>query len=251
MSTENLSPTDRERPDRDLQSSRAYYDGLASRYGEIRGQRQAYLTGVERLIMTGLAGRPTAHYLDIGTGDGVRAQRLIQAMRPDRAVLVEESPAMSALARQHESAAVRVVVGNFLLAPLDGPFDVITCLWNVIGHLPSADHRLQLLAKARSLLRPGGLFFCDVNNRYNARHYGWRSGLVNALRDVFRTPGSGQYTIANEAHTSMVYVHQPFELARSVRRAGFSSHRTLYVDYRTGESTRSFLTGQILVCASA
>ena len=51
-------------------------------------------------------------------------------------------------------------------------FDVITCLWNVLGHVPTAEKRLHALSAIASLLTPNGRFFLDVNHRYNARSYG-------------------------------------------------------------------------------
>lgn len=62
------------------------------------------------------------------------------------------------------------------------PFQVITCLWNVFGHVPE-QHRLIFLENLRNLLAREGRLYIDVNNRYNSRAYGWKVVLKNMLRD--------------------------------------------------------------------
>ena len=53
--------------------------------------------------------------------------------------------------------------------PANERFDVITCLWNVLGSVVDSDRRLRALKKMGSLLTEHGRLFVDVNNRYNAR----------------------------------------------------------------------------------
>src|SRR6202034_945404 len=58
-------------------------------------------------------------------------------------------------------------------------FDVITCLWNVLGHIFPSASRLGGLRQFARLVSPHGRIFVDVQHRYNARHYG---AIPTALR---------------------------------------------------------------------
>ena len=51
-------------------------------------------------------------------------------------------------------------------------FDVITCLWNVLGHVREFENRVRAMRAMKKLLSPEGRCFIDVNHRYNARAYG-------------------------------------------------------------------------------
>ena len=45
-------------------------------------------------------------------------------------------------------------------------FDIITCLWNVLGHIFPFARRIEVLRKFARLLSPQGKLFIDVSHRY-------------------------------------------------------------------------------------
>jgi SAM-dependent methyltransferase len=94
--------------------------------------------------------------LDVGCGKG----RFLAAARDDgwQVVGVEFAPSLAASARLHEG--VEVIAGDFLDAPLEGDFDVVT-MWHVLEHLPDPP---RAVARAVELLRPGGRLVVSVPN---------------------------------------------------------------------------------------
>ena len=78
---------------------------------------------------------------------------------------------MRKLCRQNTQAAIWPLRAEELPEAEDR-FSVITCLWNVLGHIETNQKRLAALARMRRLLSDDGVIFIDVNNRYNAVNYG-------------------------------------------------------------------------------
>jgi SAM-dependent methyltransferase len=98
----------------------------------------------------------TGRLLDVGCGKG----RFLAAARDAgwQVLGVEFSPTSAAAARL--AHGVDVVSGDFLEAPLEGDFDVIT-MWHVLEHLPDP---AAAIGRAAELLRPGGRLVVSVPN---------------------------------------------------------------------------------------
>ena len=69
---------------------------------------------------------------------------------------------------------------------VEAEFDVITCLWNVLGHIFPAASRAEVLRQFARLVSPQGRIFVDVHHRYNARHYGAIPTALRFLHDRLR-----------------------------------------------------------------
>lgn len=224
--------------------SKEYYDNIAKDYDVISKYRAKYLLAIESEINQS---KHVLNYLDIGCGDGERSLRIIEAIRPPRAVLLDESDEMIKQFKGNTGINIETKVGGFLEIKLNEKFDLITCLWNVFGHLDSQETRLEFLRKMFSHLNEGGLIYIDVNNRYNARNYGGWNVLKSMIRDFFKVKGTGYWDLKTDNEvSSKVYIHNPFELDRMIRKAGFSNFQKLYFDYYTGKKVKSFLKGQLL-----
>jgi 2-polyprenyl-3-methyl-5-hydroxy-6-metoxy-1,4-benzoquinol methylase len=156
----------------------AAYDALATSYEAISETRSRYLTAIERIIIAHMPGCDSL--LDIGAGDGVRTVRIAKAGGIRRVIGLEPSNNMRA--RWPESM---VGWGSRATQMPATPrrFDVILCLWNVLGHLEDRNERISALVQARRLLSPNGTIFVDVNHRYNAAEYGWAGTLLRMTRD--------------------------------------------------------------------
>jgi 2-polyprenyl-3-methyl-5-hydroxy-6-metoxy-1,4-benzoquinol methylase len=233
-------------------SSSEYYDQLSADYREISDSRTAYLAGIERLIAQKL--RPGLSLLDVGGADGVRAHRLAQQAGISRVTLLDSSPAM--LARVDPRRFERVIEGDITseatCAQLgEARFDVALTLWNVLGHVPTAEARLRALANIHRALRPKGVFFLDCNNRENARAYGWRLAGKNWLLGLLRNGDTHSNFPLSAEHMSQAisYVHifSLRELKRLATVTGFKIERFAFVDYETGEPVRSRFAGQIFL----
>ena len=157
----------------------AAYDRLAPTYGEIARRRSAYLESVDRLIAAAVA-PGSRSLLDVGAGTGERSLRLAAAAGLAEVTLLEPSAAMR---RGYPSTVTVWPIRAEDLRGRAGGFDVVTCLWNVLGHVFPAAARVEVLRQFARLRTPGGRIFVDVNHRYNACHYGALQTALRWLRD--------------------------------------------------------------------
>ena len=146
----------------------AAYDRIASGYSEISRKRRAYLDAVDEEILRRMPVGASS-LIDVGAGDGRRGLRIAERAGIVRVVLVEPSTRM----RELIPAGVEVRRARMETLP-DSPseFDIVLCLWNVLGHVPSRELRVAGLRKLGGLCSRGGLIFLDVLNRYNVAECG-------------------------------------------------------------------------------
>ncbi|HEY3662861.1 MAG TPA: class I SAM-dependent methyltransferase [Chthoniobacterales bacterium] len=233
-------------------TSSEYYDLLSAQYRQVSQIRTAYLAGVDRLIAESL--QPGMSLLDVGGADGVRSLRLAHNAGISRVVLLDSSPAM--LSRVESKDFEQVIEGDITsestLARLgEARFDAALALWNVLGHIPSAEARTRALVNIRRGLRPKGLLFLDCNNRENTRAYGWLAARRNWLLGVFRKGGE-RWNFALRAKSapdavSYVHIFSARELEQLALAAGFEIDRLVFVDYETGQPVKSRFAGQIFL----
>ena len=186
--------------------------------------------------------------LDVGSGDGARASRIAQARSIAELILIEPSVAMQ------RGPATTMAAED--LHMIQREFDVITCLWNVLGHIFPAAGRLAVLRQFARLVSPQGRIFIDVQHRYNMRHYRALSTAFRFLQDrlkwsetngdVVVTWDVGEVRCKTRGH---VFTHREF---RSLARAaGLNIERRFVVDYATGEHRRWSIEGHLLYVLSA
>ena len=223
------------------------YDRLAPVYARVADERRAYLDAVERLIVAEIP-PGSRSLLDVGAGDGARAWRIARATGAQDLVLLEPSAAMRS--RCPSDATVWAIRAE-ALESRQGSFDVITCLWNVLGHIFPQAARVEVLRQFARLVAPAGKIFVDVNHRYNARHYGAAATALRFLRDRV-APGdrNGDVTVTwniegNPCVTSgHVFTHAEF--ARMTRAAGLSVEKRFVIDYASGQVRRRSWAGHLL-----
>ncbi|GAA3193846.1 MULTISPECIES: class I SAM-dependent methyltransferase [Streptomyces] len=234
-------------------TSKRFYDAYSQGYATYLERHTRYFRAVEAEIAAAAGNRKGLALLDVGTGTGERLQRVVSEIHPDHVAAIDESPEMAALAQRNcpsaQVLAMPLAAPGLPAALADG-FDLVTCLSNVLGHIP----RTQLvpgLRQVRSLMRPGGAFVFDVNNRYNAVAYGPLSVIRNVARDcVF--PGGGDFTASYRSgdkvlHTP-VHLFSPSEVVRLLRESGFKVASLGFRDYVTGQERGRF-GGSIVVKA--
>ena len=130
-------------------------------------------------------------------------------------------------------------------------FDVITCLWNVLGHILPFENRAEVLRQLARLLSPEGLLFIDVSHRYNARHYGALPTLFRLIRDAaFSSETTGDVTahwdVNGVKYATNGHVFTDKEFRRLSQKAGLIIRKRFAVDYATGEVRRSKFSGHLL-----
>lgn len=222
------------------------YDRLAPHYAHLCLRRRAYLETVERLISERLP--PGSHaLLDLGSGDGKRAFSIARRTGIQRLVVLEPAPKMTAQGTaQGELWPIRAE--DLTPDKVSERFDVITCLWNVLGHITSPEKRRKALCHVADLLSPEGIFFLDVIHRYNLRSYGilptcgrWIGDQIawsESNGDV-RTKWLGG-SISTFGH---VFTHR--EVSRMAQSAGLQQLCRIVVDYETGKLRRFACMGNL------
>jgi len=222
----------------------AAYDQLGPVFARIAEKRRSYLDSIDQLVISGVP-PGSRSLLDVGSGDGTRARRIAQSRNIAELVLVEPSVAMQSSDPRFRSMRAEE------LHLMKGEFDVITSLWNVLGHIFPAAARLGVLHQFARLVSPQGRIFVDVQHRYNVRQYG---AIPTALRflqdrlkwsetngDVVVTWDVEQVRCTTRGH---VFTHREFRsLAHS---AGLNIEKHFVVDYATGECRRWSIEGHLL-----
>jgi SAM-dependent methyltransferase len=250
----------------------AAYDRLAAHYAELNRRRELYLHGVEREIVSRIP-KGSGSLLDVGAGDGSRALRIASELAIKRIVLAEPSQEMAG--RSKEQAEVWPVRAEDLGPDAAGEtrracgpgtaedvrppttlsntitkrFDVITCLWNVLGHIPTAEKRLLALTAIARLLAPQGRLFLDVNHRYNLRSYGILPTCARWMRDLFSPSENNGDVLANWRAAGIstyghVFTHG--EVACLADEAGFDLEERRVIDYEDGRIRRFAFQGNLL-----
>lgn len=222
----------------------AAYDRIGPVYARIAEKRRAYQDGVDRRVTAEIPSG-TRSMLDVGSGDGLRARRIAQVKDIAELVLVEPSVAMQG--RDGEFRTMRAEE----LHLLKGEFDVITCLWNVLGHIFPSAARLELLRQFARLASPQGRIFIDLQHRYNMRHYGAIPTAFRFLRDRLKwneTNGDVMVTwdVEGVRCTTRGHVFTHHEFRALAQTAGLNIQNRFVVDYATGKSRRWSIEGHLL-----
>ena len=248
----------------------AAYDRLAAHYSNLSRRRELYLRGIEQEIISRVP-KSSRSLLDVGAGDGTRALRIASQAGIKRTVLVEPSQEMAGRSegrsevwpiraedlsivedQTHRARRPGTAEDGCRQPTLSGTipesFDVITCLWNVLGHVPTAEKRLRALAAMTRLMAPQGRFFLDVNHRYNSR-YGILPTTARWIHDLFSpSENSGDvlthWSDAGISTFGHVFTHR--EVRRLADAAGLDLEERLVVDYEDGRLRRFAFQGNLL-----
>ena len=224
----------------------AAYDRIAPVFSRLAEQRKPYLDRIDQLVLSAIP-RGSRSLLDVGSGDGARARRIAQTRGISELVLLEPSLAMQG--NVSANASVWTMRAEELPSA-QAEFDVITCLWNVLGHVFPASARMEVLRQFARLLSSYGKIFVDVNHRYNARHYGSLQTALRFLRDQVswgETNGDVVVTwdIDSEKCTTLGHVFTDKEFCSLSRAAGLRIEKRFVVDYATGEQVRRSWQGNL------
>jgi 2-polyprenyl-3-methyl-5-hydroxy-6-metoxy-1,4-benzoquinol methylase len=228
----------------------AAYDRIGPVFARIAEKRRSYLDSIDQLVISEIP-PGSRSLLDVGAGDGGRARRIAQARDIAELVLVEPSVAMQGDTSDTKLRTMRAEE----LRLVQGEFDVITCLWNVLGHIFPSASRLEVLRQFARLVSPQGRIFVDVQHRYNARHYGAIPTALRFLHDHLswkETNGDVvvawaiQEDIEEVRCTTRGHVFTHREFRSLAQAAGLNIEARFVVDYATGECRRWSLEGHLL-----
>lgn len=153
-------------PDQPARVRAAPYDRYAAVYDEI-GQRE-FGERIAEATLRYLAesGRSPARVVDLACGTG--AATLVFAAHGLRVTGVDRSAAMLAAARR--AFAEAGLPGQFIECdlrelPNEIPADLVTCFYDSLNYILSADDLCLVFAGVRRIIAPDGLFVFDLNTR--------------------------------------------------------------------------------------
>ncbi|MCX5195633.1 acetylserotonin O-methyltransferase [Streptomyces sp. NBC_00249] len=156
------------------------------------------------------------HLLDVGGGDGTTSERLT-TRHPQLRSTIFDIPSVSELAAARRGAGepgsgpIRLHPGDLFSDPFPAGADAV--LFSHVLEIFSGEQITELLAKAHSVLPPGGRVFVYGYNVSDDETRGWYSARLSLYLNVL---ASGQ---------GMAYPARDYE--QWTLRAGFDSVRTL------------------------
>ena len=221
----------------------AAYDRVAPFFADMSQRRKPYLDRIDQLTLARVP-YDSRSLLDVGAGDGKRALQIAGNAGLREVVLLEPSAEMiKGAAKQAEIWRIRAENLDSDEAPpadRDCRFDVITCLWNVLGHIRPAETRVRVLRRLGRLLSQPGRLFLDVHHRYNLRSYGLLRTATRFLQDQL-WPGesngdvSVSWDFADLHCRTYGHVFTDGEVRRVAAEADLIVSERLVVDYDTGD----------------
>lgn len=225
-------------------SSKQYYDSISEEYDFIRNQRSIYLDKVDSLIIKDFHKR-SSNLLDVGAGDGLRGLKIFKSLEADEIFMIEESEQM--IQNVESMGGANIFVGPIQQFHSQEKFDLILCLWNVLGHVNTFQERVSILEMLRDFLAVDGTIVIDFNNRYNYRQYGALSVIGNMIMSLFKKE-TGWFGLKNKDGSihGKVYIHNYFEIERLISQAGLQVELLRVIDYSSGKIQNNLFQGQYL-----
>jgi len=235
-------------------TSKEFYDKFSSHYHEYSKQRQRYLKKIDELICASGRDSLSSSLVDIGCGYGTRAIRLAKSLGIKNITLVDNSPGMLNYldASGNDRILSDVSDNDFLVGK---KYDMVLCLWNVLGHIETKEKRVAALKNMAHLLTDNGKLYIDVNNRYNTAHYGIVSVIRNIFASVFlfyKKNGDFPLQVKNPESTlrTKVHIFTNFEMNRLFKASKLRILERKIIDYQDGTEKKSSFAGQLFFIAS-
>lgn len=224
----------------------AAYDLIAPGFRELSERRRAYLDAVDRQIVSRIP-KQAKSMLDVGAGDGRRALQIAEATNIREVVLAEPSSGMRALI----PAGSETWDAGMEALSSGKKFDVMLCLWNVLGHVSACEQRVTALRNLANCCSEGGVIFLDVLNRYNITECGLLTVVGRWLYDtVVPSENNGNVNVTWTTQGNVVHTHGHVFTAREMERlfekVGLSVAERIVLNYRNGQRRRWMTSGNPL-----
>jgi SAM-dependent methyltransferase len=199
----------------------AYYE-QGEEDGRLRdGVNRLEFWRTQDVLRRALPPAPT-RVLDVGGGSGVHAEWLVAEGHEVEVI----DPVPLHVEQAGRLPGVTARPGDARDLPYgDGSYDVVLML-GPLYHLPERADRVQALAEARRVARPGGLVAAATISRYAGLHDGLRTARyfergVRALKDEVLATGHLRPTGDADLFTD-AYFHDPDEIPAEFAEAGLA-----------------------------
>jgi len=232
-----------------MKNGQTMYDAMAPYYREYCTKKEQYLSAVDDFVVSHTPCHANT-LLDVGAGDGVRGMTLSKRLGCKHVILAEPSIEMFSRCRLQNPSEAWYVDATHL--PFDkGQFDVVVCLWNVLGHIPDSTQRIEALKKMAMLLTNQGMLFVDVNNRYNAPAYGfanvaWRILLDFMFPDETRGDANFEINLGGQTIPAMGHLFTHGEMKWLFSQTGLTIKHLKSINYSTGAQSTLRFMGQLV-----
>ena len=238
--------------------SQRLYDAFSKHYREYSNKKNGYIEGINNYIENHLKGKFTApSIIDLGAADGVRGRLLADRVSARSLTLVDNSQEMVNLCKKIPDATViNSKLSEVLSKTGNVRYDVVFCLWNVLGHIDTRREVIESLKVMRELVNDEGLIFVDVSNRYNINHYGLKIVASNLFKDLISykySNGDFSYNIkvSNTATIpSRCHFFTKTEFETMILEANLKIIEKKYVNYASGVFENSSFKGQLFYILS-
>ena len=229
-----------------------FYDSIANNYKNISSNKQKYISSVDKLVIKHLKNKN--NILDVGSGDGIRLERIKRKLKNKSFVAIEPSKEMCKLFKKNSKIKIYNLDLNNLHKLKYSDFDGITCLWNVFGHLKNNKKRILALKKIKTKMSSSSIFLTDVNNRHNALSYGYFEVFKRLLIDFFffdekRGDTKFNFKINGKKIKANGHLFTNKEFSNNLIKAGFEIIKIYPINYKNGKVMNNFLSGQLLYIA--
>jgi len=243
-----------------------FYDQIALFYRDLSKPRENYINTVNHIVINEvtLSETPARSMLDIGAADGVRGIQIAQQIGIQELTLLEPSQEMVALINNRiipQNIQQTVIQGTAesLSISIDknAKFDVITVLWNVLGHIPDHQSRISVLNNLKQKLSKNGKLYFDLNNRYNVSAYGKTIVFNNYMNDKnnpsksFNDNGNIFYDmhVNDKKVPAWGHVFSSQEAKTLIHESGLNLVKQYLIDYDNGKLVASFGQGNpLFIC---
>jgi SAM-dependent methyltransferase len=236
--------------------ARQRFERIAPEYDlTIGARRKVYNDALTAITISIARAIDAERVLDAGCGTGQRAIELMTALPKARIEAMDFSDAMLDIAiNRGVLQAVSSNLGDFSVT---NTYDMIVCLFFVIGYLTPRLIRAQAMNCLFRALRPGGVLVIDGINRFH-RGEGrlFRRTRLEIVRDLVtswldpRCEFGDKFYRTHHSFGELRGFHHSFsrpEFEDLIAKAGFVIRRSLVVGYDTGEEHDEIHKGQLVI----
>lgn len=232
-----------------------HFDILSEQYDKTSLKRKKYNDSINEIVKQFIDGDKYYCILDVGCGTGTRARELLKTLDHYEYYGCDISTKMIAKATQNGLS--NISYGDVTnLQYENGKFDIVLCLFNVLGYLHHESDILKALSELSRVVKDDGVIFIDVMNQqhvgeklqYKKRYF---SHLITTIKSyMFFGKPYGQLfklSIDNKQLEGYVRGFRAKEIKRLVSKANLEIIKSHIVGYDSGQIHSDIKKGQIFL----